>query len=73
MTTRHIVTWKIDVYADNPTDAAKQAWESMRSINSTANYFEVFDQDGVQTNVDLSEEFEQEDAYVMAMAERHGY
>jgi hypothetical protein len=45
----------------------------MRSLNSTANYFEVFDQDGVQTNVDLSEDFAEEDAHVLAMAERHGY
>ena len=29
---------------------------SMRNEDSTACYFEVFDQDGVQTNVDLMEE-----------------
>jgi hypothetical protein len=73
MQTRHQVVWRIDVYAENTKDAAKQAWEAMRSLNSTANYFEVFDQDGVQTNVDLSEDFAEEDAYVLAMAERHGY
>lgn len=73
MITRYTVMWKIDVYADQPIDAAKEAWESMRALNSTANCFEVINQDGVQTNVDLSEQLAQEDSHIMAMAERHGY
>ena len=51
----HIV-WEIDEYAETPQQAAKKAWKHMRSSDSTACYFEVLDQDGNKTNVDLMEE-----------------
>jgi hypothetical protein len=63
----------MDVYAENPKDAAEQAWEAMRALNSTSNFFEVFDQDAVQTNVDLSGDLHAEDKHIMAMAERYGH
>ena len=50
------VVWEIDTYAETPKEAAENAWKHMRAPDSTANYFEVFDQDGVKTNVDLSED-----------------
>lgn len=56
MEQRFHVCWEIDEYAETPRQAAEQAWARMRAAGSTANYFEVFDQDGVKTNVDLSEE-----------------
>lgn len=56
MDQRFHVVWEIDIYAETAREAAQQAWGHMRRPDSTANYFEVFDQDGEQTNVDLSEE-----------------
>ena len=53
---RFRVVWEIDEFAETPREAAEKAWEHMRNEDSTACYFEVFDQDGVQTNVDLMEE-----------------
>lgn len=55
MEQRFHVVWEIDCYAETPREAAEQAWEMMRWADSNANYFEVFDQDGVKTNVDLME------------------
>lgn len=49
------VTWQIDVDADNPTDAAKQAYALMHAPGSTANVFSVWDSDGEETVVDLEE------------------
>lgn len=56
MEQRFHVVWEIDCYAETPREAAEQAFAHMQRINTTANYFEVFDQDGNRTNVDLSEE-----------------
>ena len=53
---RFHVVWEIDLYAETPREAAEQAWGHMRREGSIACCFEVFDQDGVQTNVDLMEE-----------------
>ena len=53
---RFHVVWEIDEFAETPREAAEKAWGHMRNEDSTACYFEVFDQDGVQTNVDLMEE-----------------
>lgn len=52
---RFHVVWEIDIYAETPHEAARQAWEAMRDELSVANYFEVYDQDGNKTNVDLLE------------------
>ncbi len=56
MQQRFHVTWSIDIDAETAKEAAEQAWACMQAPGSTANYFEVYDQDGVSTNVDLSEE-----------------
>jgi len=39
----YLVTWKIDIEASNPKEAAKQALEIMRDPESTATVFEVED------------------------------
>ena len=53
---RFHVVWEIDIYAETPREAAQQAFACMQRVGSTSDYFEVFDQDGVKTDVDLSEE-----------------
>lgn len=73
MQTRHVVVWRIDIYAENPIEAAQIAWEAMRAPDSTANYFEVRDQDDNQTNVDLAEEHAKEDEHICALAEFYGH
>ncbi len=51
----YVVTWEIDVDADSPEEAARQAWAAMRRPESTANVFDVLDEDGECTRVDLEE------------------
>ena len=55
MEQRFHVVWEIDVYAETPRNAALQAFLIMQEPFTTANYFEVFDQDGNKTAVDLEE------------------
>jgi hypothetical protein len=50
------VVWEIDIFAQTPKEAAEKAWGHMRHPDSTANVFEVFDQDGGRTHVDLMED-----------------
>ena len=38
---KYLVTWQIDVEADGPDAAARQAWEAMRRPDSIANVFTV--------------------------------
>lgn len=47
----YTVEWKIEVEADNPLDAARQALEIQRDKNSIATCFEVFDNDGYFVDV----------------------
>ena len=56
MEQRFHVVWEIDIYAETPREAAMQAFAHMQRSGTTANYFEVFDQDGNKTNIDLEEE-----------------
>lgn len=53
---RFHVVWEIDIYAETPREAAKQAFAHMQRLNTTANYFEVYDQDGEKNIVDLMED-----------------
>ena len=53
---RYLVTWEIDIYADSPWEAAEKARDSMKAPYSIANVFEVIDDKGVGTIIDLSEE-----------------
>lgn len=55
------VTWEIDINADSPQEAAKQAWEHMQRPDSTANVFDVVDSKGNTTRVDLLELEEESD------------
>lgn len=40
--THYIVRWEIDLECDTPEEAAQEAAEIMRDLNSTATVFEVF-------------------------------
>lgn len=51
----YIVNWSIDIDAQNPQDAARQALEILRDTNSTATYFDVINTDTfAETSVDVS-------------------
>lgn len=56
MTTKYLVGWTIDIEAESPVDAAKQALAIQRNPNSIATVFTVHREgaDGV-TTVDLTE------------------
>ncbi len=49
----YIVTWRIEIDATTPRDAAKQALEIQRDPFSSATVFDVTDEDGKNINVDL--------------------
>ncbi len=55
------VVWEIDVEAESPHDAARQAFSHMQRQGTTTNCFEVYDQNGNHTQVDLLEEEEESD------------
>ena len=52
-----LVEWKIDIGADNPVEAARQALMIMRDNDpaNTATFFEVTDENGDVTRVDLDD------------------
>jgi hypothetical protein len=52
-----ITTWQIKVQADSPLEAAREALR-MRGPISSATVFDVFDENGVHTRVDLDAEEE---------------
>lgn len=49
------VIWEIDLYADSPEGAARDAVRIQRDPGSFAPYFTVRDKDGVETEVDTEE------------------
>ena len=49
------VTWEVDVDADTPKDAARQALAIQRRADSTATVFDVTDESGHTVHVDLDE------------------
>jgi hypothetical protein len=49
------VTWKIDVCADNPEQAARLAWEIMRKPDSMADVFDVLAEGQEPVRIDLTE------------------
>ena len=55
MSNHYVVTWELDVDAGTPEEAARQAWAAMRRPESTANVFDVLDETGGCTRVDLME------------------
>lgn len=55
-------TWNINVFdAATPTDAARKAWSQMRKPDSTANVFDIADETGNITHIDLQELDEEDD------------
>lgn len=50
------VTWTIDLDADSPREAAKEALAIQRDVFLDAVYFEVTDPDGKTVGIDLGEE-----------------
>ena len=48
------VTWESDIEADTPEEAARQAWQHMRTPDSIANVFDVSD-DAETVQIDLTE------------------
>lgn len=55
---RYLVSWEIDIDADSPREAARQAHEMVRRADTTANVYQVteHDADGEPIPVDLMEE-----------------
>jgi len=49
------VKWEIDIIADSPLEAAKEALNVHRDLNSIASIFTVTDSLGVETTVDAIE------------------
>src|SRR5271156_906754 len=49
----YLVTWSIDITADTPEEAAREAWRLMRGRGSIANVFDVFDGVGEPVRIDL--------------------
>lgn len=54
---RYLVQWEIDIDADSPEDAARQAFAHMQRPGTTANVFDVIEHDagGEKVRVDLQE------------------
>ncbi len=52
---RYLVQWEIDVDEPDPIAAARAAWGHMRTPESIANVFDVVDEFGNITRVDLQE------------------
>lgn len=52
---RYLVTWEIDVWADTPEEAARQAHDMVRRPDTTATVYKVIEHDGDGTafTVDL--------------------
>ncbi len=53
--TSYSVNWKIDIEAESAVEAARQALEIHRDPASLATVFEIYDEDGNHTSVDLFE------------------
>lgn len=53
---KFLVEWTIEIHADTPREAAKEALKIQRDPESIAVYFKVFDPDGDETHVDLLDE-----------------
>jgi hypothetical protein len=51
----YLVTWEIEISADNPVLAAQEALEIQRGTESSAVVFEVADEHGEITRVDLED------------------
>lgn len=54
----YLISWEINIAANSPKEAAKQAKKYMPcpGSGSTATVFRVTDEDGESVNIDLTEE-----------------
>lgn len=52
---KYFIRWEIDIDADTPEAAAREALRIQRDPDSIATVFDVFDEDGVDNRVDLEE------------------
>lgn len=52
------ITWEIDLHAKSPKEAAIGALEIQRDPESIATVFDITDEKGVTTRVDLSDDTE---------------
>ncbi len=52
---RYRVVWEIDLYAETPVEAAKEAVRIQQKPDSIAHVFTVIDRNGARVNVDLDE------------------
>ena len=53
--TSYSVNWQVEIDAESPVEAARQALKIHRDQNSTATVFDIYDEDGNSTHVDLLE------------------
>ena len=51
--TTYSVNWRIEIEAESPVEAARQALETHRDPNSTATVFDIYDEQGTYTCIDL--------------------
>jgi len=51
------VKWEIDIEADSPEEAAKESLKIQRDPDSVATIFDVTDDNGVTTEIDLNPEW----------------
>lgn len=53
---QYLVTWEIDIYADSPEEAAKEAFEIMQDKDNSATAFTVMEHSTNETTiVDINE------------------
>lgn len=57
-TQNFLVSWEINVDAETPLEAAQEAHRLMKKARSTANVFDVIDENADTTRIDLQEEIE---------------
>lgn len=60
MEKHYLVNWPIDIWAETPEDAATQAMKIQRDPKSIAKVFDVKDDDGKITTIDLQDDPEKE-------------
>ena len=61
MSQTYNVIWEIQIDADSPREAAEQALTIMRDPKSSAQHFEIIDEDGNGQPIELLEEEEEEE------------
>lgn len=59
--TTYNIKWEIEIDAKTPEEAARKALEIQRDPASLATVFDIYDEEGNHTRVDLLEQQEKED------------